>query len=93
MFFSSSASRQRYVNVEQSPGRQRGTQEYNPLYDAFDSNPVNPIRTGSTGFSQAPGINFDNAYDKPRAYAPNEPPTDERILEARSLFNQKSGKR
>jgi hypothetical protein len=76
--FISSASKQRYVRDEH-PLRIRGTPEYNPLYDTFQSDIITSQRQTQNDFrpitpSPAPRFtqNFpddiESTYDKPRSY-------------------------
>jgi hypothetical protein len=76
--FISSASKQRYVRDEH-PIRVRGTPEYNPLYDTFESDNNIPQRKMQNNFrpiTPPPPPRFiqnsqddvESAYDKPRLY-------------------------
>ena len=95
----SSASKQKYN--EPVPTRVRGTQEYNPLYDAFQSDliiPVRPqltqdgpsVRTMSTNIRQQSPMDFESAYDKPRNFRSNGDQRETR-LEQRAVYSKKSG--
>lgn len=73
MFISSTAPRNKYV-LENHPQRIRGTPEYNPLYDAFQSNiltsdfrPITPNQPPPR-FIDNLSSDFESTYDKPRSY-------------------------
>lgn len=75
--FIASASKQKYVHDEH-PLRVRGTPEYNPLYDAFQSDIIPPQRQTQSDFRPItpPPPRFiqhfhddiECTYDKPRSY-------------------------
>ena len=80
--FISSASKQKYA-LDDQPLRVRGTPEYNPLYDAVQSDFILPSRqqqqqvTNFQPIASSPARlmqNFSNDvesnYDKPRSYRP-----------------------
>jgi hypothetical protein len=76
--FISSASKPKYIH-EEHPLRVRGTPEYNPLYDAFQSDviqsqrqndfrPITPVPPPPPRFIQHFHDDIENTYDKPRSY-------------------------
>jgi hypothetical protein len=75
--FISSVAKQKYV-LDEHPIRVRGTPEYNPLYDAFQSDTVIPQRQTRNDFRPItpPQPRFilnahdviESPYDKPRSY-------------------------
>ncbi|CAF3306139.1 unnamed protein product [Rotaria sp. Silwood2] len=79
--FISSASKRSYV-PDEYPLRVRGSPEYNPLYDALESdiittqnqnqNNFRPIVPSKSSFIQNPHNDTSNTYDKPRSYHYND---------------------
>ncbi len=76
--FISSASKQKSV-LDEHPLRVRGTPEYNPLYDTFQSDIIIPQRQTQNDFRPITPLppprfiqnvhdNIENTYDKPRSY-------------------------
>jgi hypothetical protein len=72
----SSASKQKYV-LDEHPVRIRGTPEYNPLYDTFQSDIIVPQKQTQSNFRpitppprfiQNFNDDIENTYDKPRSY-------------------------
>ena len=84
--FISSASKQKYAR-EEPPARVRGTPEYNPLYDAVQSDFMllsrqpqpqatnfQPLSVSPARMTQSFPTELESNYDKPRSYRPtNEP--------------------
>ena len=80
--FVSSASKQVYVTHEYPP-HIRGTPEYNPLYDTFESNQIvsrrdpcinefRPIAPPKANVVQSAQHDISSTYDKPRSYRHND---------------------
>lgn len=76
--FISSASKQKYA-LDAHPTRARGTPEYNPLYDAFESSLITSPRQTQNDFRPITPVppprfiqnsedDIESAYDKPRSY-------------------------
>ncbi|CAF3707388.1 unnamed protein product [Rotaria sp. Silwood1] len=79
--FISSASKRSYV-PDEYPLHVRGTPEYNPLYDALETNIITsqnqnqnnfrPIAPQKSSFIQYSHNDISNTYDKPRSYRYND---------------------
>jgi len=76
--FISSASKQKFV-LDEHRLRARGTPEYNPLYDTFQSDIIIPQRQTQNDFRPITPLlpprfvqnvhdNIESTYDKPRSY-------------------------